>query len=138
MWPFGRDRHARDVPAGETGDMERDESAETGASWVAEADEALPAEADGAALVEAEAELAADEWDELESEEPEPTPCPECGGSRIVANVRGDLRLAYRESMFGLGIMSNTSVYALVCRTCGLTTLYAYEPAAVFPPGDYE
>lgn len=95
-----------------------DDSAEYSANWVGVTDEPESAEPDG--------EIKLD-----------PSPCPECGGPRIVANVRGDVRLAYRDSLFGLGILSNTRMYALVCRACGLTTLYAYDPRAVFPPGSY-
>ncbi len=117
--PAGQDQYMQEILAHETAG---ESPAENGANWVTEAAPAL----------EVEPEL------EPEEPEPDPTPCPECGGPRIVANVRGDFRLAYRESLLGLGLMSNTRVYALVCRRCGLTNLYAYDPAAVFPPGDYD
>lgn len=113
--PPERDVYMREILARESS---AGDSAERGANWVGVADDSESAAPD-------------------EEIEPDPSPCPECGGPRIVANVRGDVRLAYRDSLFGLGILSNTRMYALVCRACGLTALYAYDPKTVFPPGSY-
>ena len=49
------------------------------------------------------------------------TPCPECGGERVIAPCS-------EEACLVLTLFSTVSLQAVTCIECGHTTLYATEP----------
>ena len=49
------------------------------------------------------------------------TPCPECGGERVIAPCSEGVNLV-------LTLFSTVPLQALTCMVCGHTTLYATEP----------
>lgn len=62
----------------------------------------------------------------------QPRPCPECGGRRIAVRSDNDVDAFYVEKPIpnkSKVQMEFFSVRALACTQCGLTTLYALEPA---------
>ncbi len=64
---------------------------------------------------------------------PEPTPCPQCDGERIVAEGVNNVRLTKAGTKLP-GITGGfTEVWAVVCTACGLTMLYAKDPRQVRP-----
>jgi hypothetical protein len=63
---------------------------------------------------------------------PQPTPCPECGGQRVIAAATQSMRVG-RPPGFALGWLGTSPMWAVVCVNCGMTTLYAKEPHKVLP-----
>ncbi|HLI91762.1 MAG TPA: hypothetical protein VKV37_23950 [Ktedonobacteraceae bacterium] len=57
----------------------------------------------------------------MDNIQPARTPCPECGGQRVL--VQCDPRMAIRT-----GVLSFTRLHALTCIECGYTRLYANRP----------
>lgn len=58
-----------------------------------------------------------------------PTPCPECGGERVVAQTTNYMSV-YKP---GTLARSGSLLKSLVCITCGYTVFYAVEPAKLKP-----
>jgi hypothetical protein len=56
-------------------------------------------------------------------------PCPECGGECVYAQVPPAFGVQRVDAFFG----GASRVYAVVCLTCGLTSLYAAHPEQVAP-----
>jgi hypothetical protein len=53
---------------------------------------------------------------------PGPSPCPECGGTRVAADAYSGMQLV------ASGTHRSSELRALVCVMCGHTTFYAKEP----------
>jgi hypothetical protein len=62
------------------------------------------------------------------------TPCRECGGLRVPVNVTAMTGTLTLNAMSG-NILSrpSSSAVALVCSSCGTTTLFAATPAVFLP-----
>lgn len=65
--------------------------------------------------------------DEL-ARQPQPKPCPECGGERIPAKGTPTMAVfnAQVKRLFGV---PTSALDALVCTRCGYITFYARNPA---------
>jgi len=57
---------------------------------------------------------------------PAPRSCPECGGERVEAKLKGQVCLS-KPDAFLWTYLSGSSLSALVCINCGHTTFYADE-----------
>lgn len=53
-------------------------------------------------------------------------PCPECGGQRVVAEIKAQYVVN-----IPTGLFSATSVVPVCCTICGYVTLYAKDPSKV-------
>ncbi len=53
---------------------------------------------------------------------PGPSPCPECGGTRVAADASSGVQIV------ASGSHHSSELRALVCVMCGHTTFYAKEP----------
>ena len=78
----------------------------------------------------------------MQQHQPQPTiaPCPQCGGQRVGMGCASEMYLM-RETKFGSYPLSE--VQAIVCLTCGLTTLYAEDLPKIqqevrMHPGDFK
>jgi hypothetical protein len=58
------------------------------------------------------------------------TPCPECGGECVSAQMQPHTFKVQRPGAF---VRGTSEVRAVVCLTCGLIRLYATQPANVLP-----
>lgn len=64
-----------------------------------------------------------------EAHSPIPTPCPQCGGARGLAEAAATVRLVRPGTI--LQGRHSSALWAVVCVTCGYTDFYAKEPAEV-------
>lgn len=69
--------------------------------------------------------------DEPTIAQPAPSPCPECGTTRIAAEGLNTVRVVRSDvNLLSKGSSSNNSeLWALVCPNCGYTSFYAKNPS---------
>ncbi len=66
-----------------------------------------------------------------EAPAPSPTPCPQCGGERFLAEGVNSVRLVKPGTALP-GITGGfTELWALVCSVCGYTTFYTKNPSKI-------
>lgn len=62
---------------------------------------------------------------------PNPTPCPTCGGERLLADVGNNVRLVRHGTRLPGLSGPTTECWALVCEACGQAMLFAKDPAVL-------